>query len=411
MQVFSKDLKAAAEVSSTQSFVSQYDIGDLVTISPSEVGVVVKVEKDMITALNQYGILMKLTPQQIRGRRDSSRAVTSDKDGRPLTCADSVTVLDSLVGGVKKQARVLHVYRSFVFLQSRETPENSGIFVMSNSAVSVVNARSNRPGLAPGFVTAAPRSFNGRTSGIRDPLVAKTVTITTGVWKGYLGIVKEMTETIARVELHTNNRIVSVSREALNVQDGSGFKNMSNQSGFGDRYGSYGGGRTPAEHGSKTPMYSGGAMSGGRTPAWDAGSKTPAYDSGNRTPAWDSGSKTPGAWDSNSRTPARDYGTPHMPFQNELYMYVDLGLLIHQEVICTPLRLDIWMMRQLLITRIILLQDFPQRRQHRACPFLLRMDIQIWEVSPMAVFKLQWTLQLLGQCIFQRRIFLCLVTV
>lgn len=84
---------------------------------------------------------MKVNPQQIKGRRDSSRAVTSDRDGKPITTSDSVIVSDGSSGGSKKRANVLHVYRSYIFLQSREVPENNGIFVTGSSNVSIMNSR------------------------------------------------------------------------------------------------------------------------------------------------------------------------------------------------------------------------------------------------------------------------------
>jgi transcription elongation factor SPT5 len=51
--------------------------------------------------------------------------------------------------------------------------------------------------------------------GRRDPLIDQTVLISRGNYKGYLGIVKEATETTARVELHTNCKIINVARDAV----------------------------------------------------------------------------------------------------------------------------------------------------------------------------------------------------
>jgi transcription elongation factor len=49
--------------------------------------------------------------------------------------------MDGAVGGVKKRANVLHVYRNHIFLQSREVPENNGIFVTVSSNVGIMNSR------------------------------------------------------------------------------------------------------------------------------------------------------------------------------------------------------------------------------------------------------------------------------
>ncbi len=133
-------MRAAAEVSTNNASTGQYDVQDFVTLSPTEVGVIIKCEKDAYAVLNQYGNIVKVSPQQVMNRRDSSRAFTNDRDGKPCTSSDSVMVLDPT--GVKKRANVLHVYRSFIFMQSREVLENNGIFVTVAANVSVVNARS-----------------------------------------------------------------------------------------------------------------------------------------------------------------------------------------------------------------------------------------------------------------------------
>lgn len=154
------------------------------------------------------------------------------------------------------------------------------------------------------------------------------------MWKGYLGIIKDATESHVRVELHTTNRVVTVPKDDVSIAGGSDSRGASFSSGFGSRNAGF------DARGSQTPAYAGlGAATpnpysdtrGSRTPAWDAGSKTPAYDAGSRTPAWDAGSKTPAydvgggtpAWGSTARTPgAADYSNPFtpggMPYQNAL---------------------------------------------------------------------------------------------
>jgi hypothetical protein len=104
----------------------------------------------------------------------------------------------------------------------------------------------------------------GRGSGARRDrdLIGTTIKITGGPYKGNVGIVKDATETTARVELHSTCQTISVDRSHIaNVgvltKDGS--------------FSSYN--RTPAyAAGSQTPMYS-----GGKTPMH--GSQTPMYES------------------------------------------------------------------------------------------------------------------------------------
>lgn len=110
-------------------------------------------------------------------------------------------------------------------------------------------------------------------------------------------MVKDATESTARVELHSTCQTISVDRQRLTTM---GAKK------HGGTTSSHG--RTPM-YGSQTPMYSTGSrtpMYGSQTPLHD-GSRTPHY--GSQTPLHD-GSRTPGqsgAWDpSNPNTPSRN---------------------------------------------------------------------------------------------------------
>ncbi|KAJ3277095.1 transcription elongation factor spt5 [Terramyces sp. JEL0728] len=298
IDVFTKDLRSVHEVTSIVPATSQFEAYDLVRLSPNEVGVVIKMDKDVITLLDPNGRITKVKPQQIRSKMDSSRAVTSDLNSRPVKAGDSVIVIDETSSN-RKQASVLHIFRSYVFLKSRDVLENGGVFVSRSSSVALINAAN---GNANSFAAPPIRSGMGRGRG-RDELKGKTVIVTGGTFKGYLGIVKDTTENHARVELHTGSRTIEVEKAKLLVQGEDGANRRPD---YRSRYDAV---KTPM-HGSKTPMHNAGGDSwntGSRTPAWNAGSKTPAWDSGSKTPAWDAGAKTP-AWDSSSRTPARDFG-------------------------------------------------------------------------------------------------------
>lgn len=116
------------------------------------------------------------------------------------------------------------------------------------------------------------------------------------VSSGNVGIVKDATESTARVELHSTCQTISVDRSHI-ASIGTPSRDGS--------ISSYA--RTPA-FGGGTPMYVGGKtpMHGSQTPLYEAGSRTP--HAGGMTPAHD-GSRTPmhgNAWDSNiTNTPAR----------------------------------------------------------------------------------------------------------
>jgi transcription elongation factor SPT5 len=51
--------------------------------------------------------------------------------------------------------------------------------------------------------------------GPRDRLIGVTVIVIKGPNKGYVGIVKDTNGPMARVELHTGNKILSIEKEKL----------------------------------------------------------------------------------------------------------------------------------------------------------------------------------------------------
>ncbi|KAG0330398.1 transcription elongation factor spt5 [Dissophora globulifera] len=347
IQVFSKDLQMAANVSSGTGTIGQYETHDFVQLDASTVGVIYKVERGFARVLDQSGIAREVEPHLITQKRDSSRAIATDGEGNSIQDGDSVREL----GGAMRDGKILHLFRTFAFLHNREYMENNGVFVQSTRLlVSMASKSRSQPGMRldtmnPAMMNMNRGGFNGRGGrgggmmmgrgrGGRDPLIDKTVTIIRGPHKGYLGIVKDATDSTARVELHTNCRIITVEKAKLAITNANGtttpVSSMADMNppstpragGYGG-YGGYGG-MTPMRSGDMTPMHPSGSRtpawnSGSRTPAWNAGSKTPAwsansrtpnpYADGSQTPAWDAGSKTPryggsSAWDNGSRTPA-----------------------------------------------------------------------------------------------------------
>ena len=142
-------------------------------------------------------------------------------------------------------------------------------------------------------------------------LIGQTIRITKGPYKSYVGIVKDSTDTLARVELHTSCQTISVDKSRIALlnqpKGGQTCARVSTPAYNLSKTPSYGGSRTPLHTGAMTPSY--GAMTpsyGAMTRSHDFGGRTPHY--GAMTPAHD-GSMTPGragAWDpTNPNTPAR----------------------------------------------------------------------------------------------------------
>ncbi|KAH9030088.1 hypothetical protein EDB84DRAFT_1495355 [Lactarius hengduanensis] len=312
VSVFSKDLREAAEVGTGTNIVGNYELHDLVQLENGEVRLV--------------------QPHQISMRRDSNRAIATDAEGYELRVGDNMKEND----GEGRKGRVLHVHQSFfAFLHNREIIENGGVFVTRARSLVSLAPKGNiiRPGtdlskmnpaLSGGVTGGMVGSGMGR--GPRDRLIGVLVTVVKGPQKGYIGIIKDTNGPIARVELNTNNKVITIEKERLyrRNKDGKlepleGGRDMGPpRGGFGDGgfSGGFGssGGRTPNPYAT-----SGGSSWGGRTPNPYSGGKTPAWSSsktpnpeGGRTPFHTSsqtpnpyaqdGGRTPG-WGPSARTP------------------------------------------------------------------------------------------------------------
>ncbi|KAF4120112.1 transcription elongation factor SPT5 [Geosmithia morbida] len=355
--VFSKDLREASDMGG-QGSLGQYELHDLVQLDPTTVGCVVKVDRESLVVLDQHGDTRQLMPSQISNKLPKRKlAVAADRSGSEIRIDDVVKEAT----GLQRQGKIIHIHRSYVFLHTNDTTENSGVFITKASVVNTVaakggrvNAASSGPDLdsmnpalkihkngAENKPVQPPKSFG------KDRAIDQTVIIKKGAYKGLLGIVKDTTDTHARVELHTKSKTITVAKDFLNYKDkktGATIELNGRRGPGGPPRGSASGDRVPSwQSGSRTPMGSGGsdrvpawgsrtpAASSGRTPAWKqdySGSRTPAwadgsrtvnpydgsrtaYGSGSRTPAWQSGARTPAAGDTfgaGSRTPAYSSG-------------------------------------------------------------------------------------------------------
>lgn len=346
--VFSRDLKEASDTSGV-NILGSFELHDLVQLNVQTVGCIVKIERDSVGVLGQDGQIRKLTPAQIIMKlKDTRNSFATDRNGNEIKVGDTVKELH----GEGRTGVILHIYRSTLFLHNKGLQENLGVFVSSIGNVTTVavkgarvdlhkteprqqQQRDNRGSMRPPMI---------RQGGGRDRIIGKIVTIGRGSqYKGMKGVVKDTTDSEARVELESKNKVVTVSKEKLLFDDNgktvsytefsvprrlqhltqpNGGKNGGGRTPSwggqtpGNRTPGWGGqtpgGRTPGwagNRGNATPSW-GNRPSGGRTPAWSSGSKTPAYgDSGSQTPSWNTGGRTP-AWNAGARTPSHGGSTP-----------------------------------------------------------------------------------------------------
>lgn len=291
--VFSKDLREASD-SGGGGTLGQFELWDLVQLDPSTVACIIKVDRESLGVLDQNNQKRTVMPSQISNKLERRKdAVATDRNGGEIRADDVVKEF----GGESRSGKIIHIHRAYLFLRDANQSENAGIFVTRTTSVQTVSAKGGR--LTSTTVSADLSSMNPamkinrqnnspmpppRTFG-RDRAIGQTVTIRKGPYKGLLGIVKETTDTGARVELHTKNKTVNVPKDALGFKD-----KISGQSIDPNSRGGFGGG----SRGGFAPRGGRGGATGSQTPGhggWDA-ARTPAAAAGvERTPAWGSRSK------------------------------------------------------------------------------------------------------------------------
>ncbi|KAK9886433.1 hypothetical protein WA026_016713 [Henosepilachna vigintioctopunctata] len=313
MEVLPKDLQLCTDMASGVDSLGKFEWGDLVNLDSETVGVIVRLERENFHVLNMHGKVVECRPGSLQKRRLNRFTAALDSYRNNLHRKDMVKVIDGPHSGFSGEIK--HLYRNFAFLYSREFLQNGGIFVCKtkhlhlaggNKAVASADITTGMEFMSPrrsspmhpssgigtgggggvgGFATPrAGGAGRGRVTRDRD-IIGTTIKITRGPYKGNIGIVKDATQSTARIELHTSCQTISVDRN--NIADVGTPSRDGSISSYG---------RTPAYSGSQTPLY---RDTGNKTPMHDSGSRTPLHSYGSMTPIHD-GSRTPNAhseWD------------------------------------------------------------------------------------------------------------------
>lgn len=342
LKVLPKDLQLCADITTGVDSAGHFQYQDLVMIDSDTVGVIVRLERENVEVLTSSDKIMRIRPQAIQSKRDSRLIKAFDSQRNTLQVGDLVKVIDGpYVSGKKdaeddKQGQVKHIFRTSVWVYSRKHVEHGGIFVSRAKNLLLVGAKpaDNQPQtqtvdtelLRSPHPLASPRpnavqptpGQNAPSENNTQPLkhidtnvahtrrnaaiIGKSVRIKSGPMKGYVGIVKDATESSARIELHAIPKTITIDIEKIMEIGGKTPEGLMGPN-LGAQTPSMGYGRTPMYGGAQTPMYGGAS-----TPMHDA-SRTPHY--GLSTPAY--GAQTPShqgsaAWDPTvANTPAHSH--------------------------------------------------------------------------------------------------------
>ncbi len=265
-----------------QSTQESFELDDLVqSLDGGAFGVITRIDSGLVHFLDQSGLNQSIASSSIR-KLDSQRP-----DPAAVFKQGDRVQIDSAQGSATLAATIIKVHRMIAFCRTLDTRE-------------VVVRRFNSIHRLTPYMSSEPQQTR-HVGGTGRHLIGKSVTISGGTFKGYAGIVKDVQDSIARVELHTNSKIVSVPKDrVIPVATASEPSDRRPVHDHGPRDS----GKTPTWNTSKTP-----AWSTSKTPAWNT-SKTPAWNAqSGKTPAWNAQSgKTP-AWNSqSSKTPAWNDG-------------------------------------------------------------------------------------------------------
>uniref|UniRef100_A0A7N4PDB0 Transcription elongation factor SPT5 n=1 Tax=Sarcophilus harrisii TaxID=9305 RepID=A0A7N4PDB0_SARHA len=302
LKVLPRDLRLCPDTAAPEDVWGRHRWGEMVQLSPSTVGVIVGLDADALQVLDMEDRVVTMRRQAVTARKDNRLAMALDGQQNGVRVRDSVRVVEGPRTGL--QATVLHLFRGIAFLRSRTLTEHGGLFACKCRHLLLAGAAQSGRGrdLLAGGLTAGPSphpasprhpgpagagrgafesaAAGGRGRGSRGPgdrhphkgLLGQSVRICQGPYKGYIGRVKDVTEDLARVELHSTCQTISVhpqrlapvgaARPAFRPADSATPSGSSSQT---PTYSSF----TPMYSGAYTPIHVGGA--------WDpSSSNTPS---------------------------------------------------------------------------------------------------------------------------------------
>ncbi|PIO40199.1 hypothetical protein AB205_0072600 [Aquarana catesbeiana] len=237
LKVLPRDLQLCSETASGVDVGGQHEWGELVQLDPQTVGVIVRLERETFQVLNMHGKVITVRHQAVNRKKDNRFAVALDSEENNIHCKDIVKVIDGPHSG--REGEIRHLFRNYAFLHCKKLVENGGMFVCRTRYLVLAGGSKPRDvtNLTFGFAPMSPRISSpahpagdaqrggaagagagapGRGRGRRDnDLIGQTIRISQGPYKGYIGVVKDATESTARVELHSTCQTISVDRQRL----------------------------------------------------------------------------------------------------------------------------------------------------------------------------------------------------
>ncbi|XP_066991962.2 transcription elongation factor SPT5-like [Anabrus simplex] len=280
LEVLPNDLQLCSAISSGVDSYGQYQFGDCVELGPQTVGVIIRLERELFHVLNMHGTVVTAKPQGLQRRNTHRETMALDSEQNHIQVKDRVKVIDGPHLG--QSGEIKHIYRSNVFIYSREYIENGGVFVCKSKHLQLVGGSQFMFRGIHGRILSPQYSSQECESARTDrhvnydrKLIGQTIKITGGPYKGNIGVVKDSTDTTFRIELHSTCQMISVDKSRVATIT-THSRETTPLAGYYSQ-----GGTTPHDD-RRTPMH------GSQTPIYDAARSTPhATPSYSISSAWD----------------------------------------------------------------------------------------------------------------------------
>ncbi|KAI3384287.1 hypothetical protein SNEBB_005046 [Seison nebaliae] len=309
--VLLRDVERCDEKASGVDSSGQFSYGDIVEIDKENCGIIIRLENDHFTILNQYGHVRRVQKISVKKKKINKYITATDCKKMSISIGDRVKVVE---GKFREQiATVKCIVSKYVFLSTKTIAINGGMFVCranmlelmgatvgmnnnNNSNFSYKYSSSNDNsnfnsttnfGMASPSLMQSPQihednsdgwslsgssspaigqqspnphnnnsnnnnnSFNNnnnnnnrsnyqrrnnnnnnnnnnqqgrknRFNPRNNPLLGRTAKIIRGTYKSYTGILKDITETLVKLELHSTCSTISIEVEKVKVEHENG---------------------------------------------------------------------------------------------------------------------------------------------------------------------------------------------
>ncbi|KAL9646683.1 hypothetical protein ABK040_001106 [Willaertia magna] len=287
MTTFTSEIQETSASVGSEVKMGNYALFDMIRIDPQTMGVIVKFDankntNDALVQVVDNNDAVRTFKLPELGRKQNTKAgyKAPDKNKQLVGISDTIKVVDSRSPHYGREGVVKQVFRKFLFCYSIDLIQNSGMFAVPSGHCELRGAKNrqilNAQTSGAAGNTTNKRGFVFQKRRRHHPYTNRTIVITKGPYKGYLGIVKDASDSSARIELHSQNKVINVNINWLKFVDNDNKRDRNSQPiNVATPY---------VSSGAATPFTSSGGLGNAPGTPWDS-SKTPLHTGlGHETP-------------------------------------------------------------------------------------------------------------------------------